>query len=142
MPDVAHVLKQEITRLARKEVKAAFDPLKDQLKDLAGELKKQQKALDSLQKTLQAQASQDQTASSPQPAEPNSRPRLTPQSIKRHRLRLKLSQGDLGRLLGVSTNTIVRWEAGSSKPRATHRESLIELRDIGIRQAKAQLQAL
>ena len=65
--------------------------------------------------------------------------RLSSTSIKKHRKRLKLSQGELGQLLSVSTNTIVRWEAGTSKPRDTYRSGIARLRNMGIREARKLL---
>ena len=61
------------------------------------------------------------------------RARVTPASIKRHRLRLNLSQAELSELLSVSTNTIVRWEKGMSSPRSHHRTALLRVRDMGRR---------
>ena len=65
--------------------------------------------------------------------------RLSSSSIKKHRKRLKLSQTELGKLLNVSTNTIVRWEAGTSKPRAAYRPSIAQLRTMGVREVKKML---
>ena len=39
-------------------------------------------------------------------------------------------------LLSVSTNTIVRWEKGTSRPRSYHRTALTRLRDLGVRDVK------
>ena len=39
-----------------------------------------------------------------------------PQQIKAIRAALKLTQVDLGRLLGVSGNTVARWERGLMTP--------------------------
>ena len=65
--------------------------------------------------------------------------RLTPSSIKKHRKRLKLSQSELSQLLNVSTNTVVRWEAGTSIPRDAYRPGLAELRTMGIKEVKTLL---
>ncbi|MXX40708.1 MAG: helix-turn-helix domain-containing protein, partial [Gemmatimonadetes bacterium] len=65
--------------------------------------------------------------------------RISPNTIKKHRKRLKLSQADLGKLLNVSTNTVLRWEAGSSKPRGQHLPGLAKLRTMSKRELKEQL---
>ena len=139
MPNVAQVLKEEISRLARKEIRAACDPLRKQVQSLKRTVRSQQDTIATLEKSLSKMV--DMTApdsgtslyAPTEKQEQGSRVRVSPASIRRHRHRLKLSQADLGRLLNVSTNTIVRWEQGSSRPRAQHRVALVRLRDLGIR---------
>ena len=142
MPNVAQVLREEITRLARKEVRAACDPLRKHVRTLRQTVKSQQATITKLDKALakMANLSTSSSASLYAPEEEETRARVTPASIKRHRSRLKLSQAQLGALLDVSTNTIVRWEAGTSNPRVQHRAALIKLRDLGRRDVTKMLE--
>lgn len=136
MPNVAQVLKEEITRLARKEIRTVVDPLRRQVRSLRQTVKSQQEVIGRLQKSLNKMVDHSGAAAKTTlyaPEEEETRARVTPASVRRHRLRLKLSQAELAGLLGVSTNTVVRWEAGSSGPRAQHRSALIRLRDLGVR---------
>ena len=139
MPNVAQVLKEEISRLARKEIRATCDPLRKQVQTLKRTVRSQQDAIDKLEKSLSKMVEMTATDSGTalyaptEKQEQGARARVSPASIRRHRHRLKLSQADLGRLLNVSTNTIVRWEQGSSRPRAQHRVALVRLRDLGVR---------
>ena len=55
MADIAKLLKEEITRLARKEVKKNVVPLRAKLISLSRTVSRQQKALDSLEKTVARQ---------------------------------------------------------------------------------------
>jgi DNA-binding transcriptional regulator YiaG len=142
MPNVAQVLKEEIGRLARKEIRATCDPLRQQVQTLKRTVRTQQETIARLEKSLSKMVEMTGTDAgtslySPEAEkEEGSRARVTPTSIRRHRHRLKMSQAELGRLLNVSTNTIVRWEQGSSKPRAQHRTALLRLRHMGIRDVK------
>ena len=142
MPNVAQVLREEITRLARKEVRASCDPLRKQVRSLRQTVKNQQEIITRLDKALakMANLSTGTSASLYAPEESETRARVTPASIKRHRGRLRLSQAELGALLDVSTNTIVRWEAGTSRPRIQHRAALIRLRDLGVREVRKMLE--
>ena len=142
MPNVAQVLREEITRLARKEVRTACDPLRKQVRTLRQTVKGQQESITKLDRALAKMAtlSPDTSASLHTPEEETTRARVTPASIKRHRNRLKLSQAELGTLLDVSTNTIVRWEAGTSKPRVQYRAALLKMRDLGRREATKMLE--
>ena len=45
----------------------------------------------------------------------------------------------MGKLLNVSTNTVVRWEAVTSIPRDAYRPGLAELRTMGIKEVKTLL---
>ena len=142
MPNVAQVLKDEIRRIARREIRTVCDPLKDQVRTLKDTVKAQKETITRLEKTVSAlngQAASD--AGKPESAE-DSKPklRITPGWVKRQRTRLKLSQRELGKVMDVSTNTVVRWEAGTSKPRATHLENFAKLRTLGVRAVKKLLE--
>ena len=118
MPDVATVLKEEITRLARKEVKQQVGPLKmtitEQRRTIA-ELNRQVAAL--------APGVPPTAGEAPPRRGPEARAakgvRFSPKWVKAHRKRLGLSAQDYGLLAGVSAQTIYIWESGTSKPRAT-----------------------
>ena len=136
MPTLATLLKEEISKIVRREVQ-----------DQVRELKKTVARLEKMSPPAKAKAKA--------PAKPAAKPaaktskvstgdkrkqlRISPNTIKKHRKRLKLSQADLGKLLNVSTNTVLRWEAGTSKPRSKHLPGLGQLRSISMRELKKQL---
>ena len=143
MPNLAAVLSDEIRRLSRKEVRSACEPLQTQVRDLKKAMRKQSDTIARLEKEI----GQLKTVSA-QPADKTlaadnigttGKIRLTPSPIKKHRKRLKLSQSELSQLLNVSTNTVVRWEAGTSIPRDAYRQGLAELRTMGIKEVKILL---
>ena len=137
MPDVAQVLKAEIRRVARSEIKGQIAAVNGQVKALKKTVRMQRETIAKLEKALTTPMSSPRSV---QTADDGETARITPASVKLHRLRLKLSQRQLGQLLGVSTNTIVRWEAGTSRPRAAHRGRLAELRSLGRRAVKSRLE--
>ena len=146
MPNMAQVFKDEITRLSRKEIRTVCDPLRKQMQALRRSIRQQQSSISKLERALAkivAQTSTD-TGSAlyapPRARDESTRARVTPASIKRHRLRLSLSQAELAELLSVSTNSIVRWEKGLSAPRAQHRTALLRVRDMGRRDVVRILQ--
>ncbi len=55
------------------------------------------------------------------------------------RKKLDLSAADMGKLLGVSLQTIYHWEKGQSKPRASQLQGIAEARKLGKRGAAARL---
>ena len=142
MPNLATLLKEEISKIVRQEVQ-------DQMRDLKKTIREQRDALARLEK--QAGPAKAKTAAKPTAksvAKPAAKPaagdrrkqlRIAPNTIKKHRKRLKLSQAELGEILNVSTNTVLRWEAGTSKPRSKHLPGLDQLRTISKRELKKQL---
>lgn len=52
---------------------------------------------------------------------------ITPESIKKVRLDLDLTQSELAKRLGVNIKTLSEWELGKAVPRPSHRRQLKEL---------------
>lgn len=141
MPDIAQVLKAEMRRLGRSEVLREFQPLRDQVLELRDQLRDQRKRIEGLEKQLkQARAAAPVPKLKAVDEESAGRARLGPASIKRHRLRLKLSQRELGVLLGVNAQTVLQWEAGRSAPRPLYRARLVQLRRMGQRAVRRLLE--
>ena len=143
MPNLAVLLKDEIGRLARKEVRASCGPLQDQMRDLKNTVRQHRASISRLEKEISqlkaVSAKPSEKILSAPDVDNSTHIRLSAGSIKKHRKRLKLSQTELGKLLNVSTNTIVRWEAGTSKPREAYRPGIAQLRTMGIREVKKML---
>ena len=142
MPNLATILKDEIGRLARKEVRAVCGPIQDQVRDLKKTVRQQRDLISRLEKQigqLKAVSAKPSEKILSAPDVQSAQIRLSASSIKKHRKRLKLSQTELGQLLNVSTNTIVRWEAGTSKPRESYRPGIAQLRTMGVREVKKLL---
>jgi len=144
MPDVASVLRDEIRRLARKEIKSATSTQSKQVRDLKNVVRALRREVASLQKELSAsrRSAEATNGQSTGKEEKKQAIRLSPKSIKNHRKRLKLSQAQLGQLLGVSTTTVVFWESGRSVPRGSNRNALAEVRTLGRKDAQALLGAV
>lgn len=141
MPDIAQVLKVEMRRLGRSEVLKEFEPLRKQVLELKEQLRDQRQRLGQLEKQLKQARSPARIPKLKAAREEDAgKARLGAASIRRHRLRLKLSQRELGVLLAVSTQTVVQWEAGRSAPRAQHRARLIQLRQLSRKEVKSLLE--
>jgi DNA-binding transcriptional regulator YiaG len=143
MPDIAAVLKEEITRLARKEVKQQVAPLKktitEQRRTIAA-LNRQVGALARNQAFLERQEKR-RLAEAPE-TDATEGVRFSPKWVKTRRERLGLSAREYGLLVGVSAQTIYNWEGGTSKPSATALAGWAEVRSIGKREALRRLELL
>ncbi len=145
MPNLVQLLKDEISRIARKEVRTACIPLQKQLRDIRHTNRQQRKTIEKLEKRIAqlqmlAVSPTEKILNAPSISDAK-RIRLSADSIKKHRRRLGLSQGQLGQLLKVSTHTIVRWEQNKSKPRELYRAGIAQLRTMGVRDVKKLLAA-
>lgn len=68
--------------------------------------------------------------------------RYSAKGLASHRKRLALSAEQFGALLGVSGQSIYKWEAGKARPRAAQLQSIAAIRSIGKREAAKRLEAL
>lgn len=140
MPNLSTILKGEITRLARKEIKAAVEPVRKasagQRKEIA-ELKRQVAAL---QRDLKASLKSSKVRE-PAP-EASGRTRFSAKGLKSLRAKLGLSAAEFGQLVGASGQSIYKWETGKAVPRASQQSALASVRGIGKREAGKRLAAM
>ena len=142
MPDVISVLKQEVKRLARKEVAATVRQQSKQIQSLKASTRNLRDQVTTLEKTV-SRLSRARANSQPQvQTAPERAIRMSPKSIKSHRRRLKLSQAQMAKLLGVSTASVTLWESGRATPRGKNRQTIADLRQMGARDAKVLLETL
>ena len=141
MPDLGKALKDEITRLARKEARARSQPLAKQVRDLKKRVREQGNQIADLKKAVAKKA--DRLARiTLDDAEDGGAVRIPVGSIRKHRERLRLSQREMALLLDVATLTISNWETGKAEPRGQNRAAFAELRTLGAREAWARLEEL
>ena len=68
--------------------------------------------------------------------------RFSAKGLASHRRRLGLSAESFGALVGVTGQSIYKWEAGKARPRASQMTAIAELRKLGKREAQARLEKL
>jgi len=135
------VLKSEIIRLAKKEIRAVCIPLARevrQLKRRMSQMRKTVAGLDKLRGEFEAKRATE-GAELEAPEEKVKAARLSPLLIKKLRTRLGLSQGQLACLVGVSRQAMAFWELGKSRPQGRNRAALVALRGVGRWEVKRML---
>jgi len=146
MPNVAQVLKAEIARIAKKELRTETHSMRKAQasfrSDLAA-LKKHARQLEQAIRTLGRHAQKAQKTT-PAPARPDQVPksRFSAKSLSAQRRRLGLSAEDCGKLIGASGQSVYNWEAGKARPRDSHLLAITALRTLGRRAAVANLAAM
>lgn len=141
MPNIASVLKEEISRIARREVKAEVAGLKKSTgahrKEIAS-LKRRAHELEQVVRRLSRGRSKAQPESGEGTTESQ---RFSAKGMAAHRRRLGLSAAEVAVLLGTSAQTIYNWEQGKARPRANHLPAITALRTLGKRAAAEALAA-
>ena len=143
MGKMEQAIKSEITRLAKKEMRATYLPLaRDvrRLKRTVSALRKTVVVLSRLGAEWQAQRTAERTSRAAAP-EAVKAARVSPGLIKKLRARLGITQGELATLVGVSTNAVGFWEQGKARPTDRNKELLVTLRKLGKREVAGILAA-
>lgn len=139
MANIASVLKSEIARIARKEVRSEIESLKKanaQHRSAIAQLKRQVSE-------LQAQLKKaGRNAKAEARADEGTARRFSAQRLAAHRGKLGLSAASYGKLVGMSGATIYLWEQGKSRPNAEQLKRLAAVRTLGRRTVQEQLSSI
>jgi DNA-binding transcriptional regulator YiaG len=141
MANLAGVLKEEIRRLARKEVRVELAAAKTAVS-------RHRKEIAALKRDLRSQAKQIAVLERAQkkitPVEAPSGPplRFSAKGLRSHRQRLGISAADYAALVGVSALTIYNWEKGKTRPQSSQLEKLAAVRGMGKREAWQKLESM
>lgn len=140
MANIAQLLKEEIVRLARKELRKELEGLKKASVHYRSEIAALKRRILELEKQLKGfhqRATRQETES-----QATAPVRFSSKGLVSQRQRLGLSAAGMGALLGVSSQTIYNWEAGKTQPRKEQVVAIAAMRKMGKRQASAVLAAL
>lgn len=142
--NLSQLLKSEIIRLSRKEIKSQVQPLRSSnfsLKQTVADLKRKITALEATNKQLMASYKKSQPQVS---AEEVSKARITARTITKLREKLGVSQDSFAKLLGVSSQAVYAMEhkEGRIKLRQGTLTALLAVRGLGKREVQKKLEEL
>ncbi len=153
MANLASALKEEIGRLARREIR-------QQTAAMARTVAQCEREIAALKRQIGESRRKPSGRSAPEPAaggkkaggkktvaaapesgsgQKSSRTRFSAEILKAHRKRLDLSADNYGKLIGVSGLSIYNWEQGKAQPRESSIAALMSVRGIGKREAARRL---
>ena len=143
MPNIGTVLKHEIARLSRREIRAEVQTTKkasaNYRRDIAA-LKREVGVLKRQVALLQRQTIDRQRAL---PTDSTTQKvRFVAKGLRSQRNRLGLSAEAYGRLVGVSAQSIYNWEQGHATPRAEQIASVASIRSISKKVAQERLKQM
>ena len=143
MPNIASLLKAEIARVARKEIRGAISSLKTTSTSQRSAISALKQQVAALEKELRGvrKASVKTKPAAEEMANPG-KTRFSAKGLALQRKRLGLSAHDCGLLLGASGQSIYNWEEGKVRPRDSHLAAIASLKTMGKRDAAARLATL
>lgn len=144
MPNIAAVLKDEIARIARKEVRVQTEEFKKASSHYRAHIAALRRRVDDLERQLKRVGKTAARNPDSEDEEQHSGPprRFSATRLAAQRQKLGLSAAEFAALLGVSGQSVYKWEHGESRPRARQLEAIAALRGIGKREAAARLEKL
>jgi len=143
MPNFASVMKEEVVRLARKELRSETEGLKKASSQYRSDIAALKRRIGSLEKQLSHFEKKSKNSQKPLEGQTETTPvRFSAKGLASQRQRLGLAAAEMGLLLGVSAQTIYNWEAGKSRPRQQQLAAIAALRGLGKRQVKVRLTEL
>ena len=145
MSSFANQLKSEIARIARKEVRAETVGLKKANAQYRADIAALKRRLADTERALARVAKGAGKArvkavdSQEDDASPAQGLRFRVAGFANLRKKLGLSAAEMGKLMGVSAQSVYHWETGKSRPRAAQLAAIAAVRKLGKREVAARL---
>lgn len=139
MPNIAVVLKGEIARIARKEIRAETEEFRKASAQQRSHIAALRRRIDALERQLKRVGRTAAPPATEEESEAGTARRFSASRLAAQRRKLGLSAADFATLLGVSGQSVYKWEHGEARPRARQLEAIAALRGIGKREAAERL---
>ena len=145
MPNIATLLKTEIARVARKDLRAETEALRKSTatyrKEVAA-LKRRVAGLEVQLKRVAKSASARPVRAEAQGESDAQQLRFSAKRFAAQRQKLGLSATSFAKLLGVSALSVYKWESGKARPRRAQLEAIAATRGLGKREVQSRLEVL
>lgn len=140
-------LRDEISRIVRKEVRSEIEPLRKIISQQRAEIARLKREHNSQQKVLKhvvvpTKKAAMEFASPEQDAENGIKRRFSPERLAAHRARLGLSADQYGLLIGLSGASIYKYEKGHVRPQPGTIGMLSQIRSMSDKAIQEKLEAL
>jgi DNA-binding transcriptional regulator YiaG len=143
MSNVATTLKEEIIRLARKQLRSQVQGMKKTSELYRRDIAALKRKVTKLQQQVaRGDGMVAKKATEYSDSEAATRVRFTAKGLCSERKRLGLSADDYAKLVGVSAQSIYNWEGDLTRPRKNHVLMIAAIRGIGKKEARARLEKL
>ncbi len=136
------IIKSEIVRLAKREVRKTLVPLGRDVRLLKGTVSQIRKVVLLLERLATEQQKELGKRKIPLEATPEevTKSRFSPRLIRSLRKSLGISQKELAILSGVSVGAVQMWESGKFRPKDEKKSLMVGLRKLGRRDVRKLLE--
>jgi len=135
-------IKSEIVRLAKREMRKTFVPLRRDVRSLKSTVSQLRKAVLPLERIAAQQQRELKKRKVPFKATPGEvkKSRFSPRLIRSLRKKLGISQKELAILAGVTIGAAHLWEKGKFRPKDEKKAVMVALRKLGRRGVRKLLE--
>ncbi len=132
-------IKSEIQRLAKREIRSTFLPLRREVRTMRLKLSGLSRGILSLSRMTKELRLEEVKPKLEATSEEVKASRLTPDRIRGLRKKLGISMRELGVLTGSSLGAVLSWEKGKFKPRGDKKAALVGLRKLRKREVRKMI---
>jgi DNA-binding transcriptional regulator YiaG len=142
MGKIEGIIKSEIMRLAKREIRKIAVPLGRDVRYMKSAVSQLRKAVLTLQRITAGQQKELEKGKRPLEAAPEEVKvsRFSPRLIRSLRGHLGITQKELAILTGVTVGAIHQWESGRFKPSMKKKAVMVALRKLGRREVRKLLE--
>jgi len=142
MGKIEGIIKSEIMRLAKREIRKIAVPLGSDVRSLKSAVSQLRNAVLTLQRITANQQKELEKGKKPLEAAPEEvkMSRFSPRLIRSLRGHLGITQKELAILTGVTVGAIHQWESGQFKPSMKKKAVMVTLRKLGRREVRKLLE--
>jgi len=141
VPNIGAILKSEISRLARRELRGETDHLRKQVAQHRSQIAALKRRVDILDKQIRARSHGLKSSQVADEDQSSAGLRFSANGLAKQRQRLGLSARAMGDLMGVSALSVYAWESGKTRPRPSQLPKIAEIRKLGKRAVVARLES-
>ena len=139
MGKLESTIKSEIQRLAKREIRTTFVPLRREVRAMRLRLSGLSRGITSLTMMTKELRLEEVKPKLEATSEEVKASRLTPERIAGLRKKLGISQRELGLLVGATIGAVASWEKGKFKPQGDKKAALVALRKLRKRDVRKML---
>jgi DNA-binding transcriptional regulator YiaG len=142
MANLSSLLKQEMSRVARREINAQTAVTRRAAAQHRRDIAELKRVVRDLKKSMSFLEKQERKRVKQKPSKAPEGARFSPTWLKSHREKLGISAADYARLVGVSGLSVYNWEHGRTRPREKQLAALTAVRGLGKREVLKRLELL
>ena len=142
MPNIQSVLREEISRLAKKTIRTELESLKKASSQYRSEIAALKQRITELSRDVKRLSKQAANVAPAKRTTADTKIRYSARSVAAQRRRLGFSAEQFGKLFGVTGQTVYNWEQDKARPKESQMPAIAAVRKLSKSDAKVILEQL